>query len=310
MKNAAPFLEIPSRWPKQINLNSFLIFRAGFLRWQVSGESQPSRASGVHPQSPWKSRDSIPPRLHGLTDQCGRQAAACHPGSSARQIRSGRLHACFHTASATASRSSVPSGKAVQKYAILENRKARGQGRIRPTLPLRMPVRAVQTSAVPGFVPALDTCRLRKSVKEGGPKASFPKEHPSLKCVPSRILCRKTIFQATLGLAGSRAEPEFLDRLPILRHRTDYLRVRLVYHRRIEQSQVNPCRGFRIMPHRLADDRKRDLLAHGNAGPAVPGAMESERQRAACHLPHILQPKSVIRLWVDCPLMSCSMLLA
>ena len=148
------------------------------------------------------------------TDQCGRQAAACHPGSSARQIRSGRLHACFHTASATASRSSVPSGKAVQKYAILENRKARGQGRIRPTLPLRMPVRAVQTSAVPGFVPALDTCRLRKSVKEGGPKASFPKEHPSLKCVPSRILCRKTIFQATLGLAGSRAEPEFLDRYP------------------------------------------------------------------------------------------------
>lgn len=122
-----------------------LIFRASFLRWQVSGESQPARASGVHPQSPWKSRDSIPPRLHGLTDQCGRQAAACHPGSSARQIRSGRLHACFHTASATASRSSVPSGKAVQKYAILENRKAMGQGRIRPTLPLRMPVRAVQT---------------------------------------------------------------------------------------------------------------------------------------------------------------------
>ena len=44
----------------------------------------------------------------------------------------------------------------------------------------------------------------------------------------------------------------------------------------VERSQVDPRRGFRVVAHAFADDRERDLLAAGDAGPGV--ARDIERQ--------------------------------
>lgn len=65
--------------------------------------------------------------------------------------------------------------------------------------------------------------------------------------------------------------------------------VRLVHHACVKRCEIDARGLFRIMSHALPDDRKRDVLALGNARPTMPGNVHGQRYGQSCQTGDFLQ---------------------
>ena len=65
--------------------------------------------------------------------------------------------------------------------------------------------------------------------------------------------------------------------------------VRLVHHACVKRCEIDARGLFRIMSHALTDDRKRDVLALGNARPTMPGNVHGQRYVQSCQTSDFLQ---------------------
>ena len=63
----------------------------------------------------------------------------------------------------------------------------------------------------------------------------------------------------------------------------------LVHHACVKRCEIDARSLFRIMSHALADDRKRDVLALGNARPTMAGNVHGQRYVQSCQTDNFLQ---------------------
>lgn len=57
----------------------------------------------------------------------------------------------------------------------------------------------------------------------------------------------------------------------------EYGKVGLVHNGRVKRCQINACRVFRVVPHRLADDGDGNVLALRYGSPGMAGYITGER---------------------------------
>lgn len=100
-------------------------------------------------------------------------------------------------------------------------------------------------------------------------------------CVPLRnklyLLSRDSSFRSTHFTINIRSK--------IFQNKA----VRLVHHACVKRCEIDARSLFRIMSHTLADNRKRDVLALGNARPTMPGNVHGQRYVQSCQTGNFLQ---------------------